>query len=427
MIKAGRSYKLTWFFFWLAIIGMFLPNLGIARRTSLGMIKIEDYLFPFALVLGLLTFSSVPRPRKTILTQNFRPLFLLLLFWGGISTLTAPFRYPFESNHMILFSFVKFMKWTLYGYLGYLVATMSSIKEFERARDRTIDAIGIIVALSYLIFKDRLVQDNTFGYQASNMMSVLLSMIIAYQIGYMLDFGVKRSSEIIWRMLIIILELTGSFFTYGRAGWVALLGATIFYLRRYISSRWGTMWPLVIAASMLVSFYKIPAFRKQVDMILNPQRYGLLNLHTPYPNYRIWGLDTGGRIGLWIFEGRKFFDDPLFGRGFWHRGGDTGLLVIGSHNFFIQMFLELGVIGGIMMLFIFLRIWRFSSKEFANMHLVRNRIQLVWIVLVLGLMTGEYLYGGANIVLTFMLFSPLFSLKMKMAIADHAKGAYPGR
>ncbi len=47
-----------------------------------------------------------------------------------------------------------------------------------------------------------------------------------------------------------------------------------------------------------------------------------------------------------LHESAKFPKSPIFGTGFYHRGEKSGLWLTGSHNFWIQMFLETGLVGG---------------------------------------------------------------------------------
>jgi len=85
-----------------------------------------------------------------------------------------------------------------------------------------------------------------------------------------------------------------------------------------------------------------PDFREQVDktLFLPTEQYG-------YQGTRNVGtLDDGGRFQTWDHEARKLDNAPIFGTGMWHRGGSSGLWTTGSHNYWLQMFLETGVVGG---------------------------------------------------------------------------------
>jgi O-antigen ligase len=103
-------------------------------------------------------------------------------------------------------------------------------------------------------------------------------------------------------------------------------------------------------------------------------------------------------------------DAPLFGSGFFHRGGESGLWSSGSHNFFLQMFLETGLVGGGILIAIVICAWRQACQPFAARNRVGLSTRAALITAIAGGMSGEYFYGGAGILILFAVFAIVGSL-----------------
>jgi O-antigen ligase len=109
-------------------------------------------------------------------------------------------------------------------------------------------------------------------------------------------------------------------------------------------------------------------------------------------------------------NGIRQFRSPLLGTGFFHRGGESGIYATGSHNFFLQMFLETGLPGGILMLLIFLRMWKVSGSEIARDSGFTVPVRSALTAAIIGGMSGEYYYGGAGLVVLFLVYAACGSL-----------------
>ncbi len=128
-----------------------------------------------------------------------------------------------------------------------------------------------------------------------------------------------------------------------------------------------------------------PPVRFRVDMTMHPD-IGRLN-----PG--IGGIDDGSRPDAWL-QGLDQFHSPVSGTGFFHRGGDSGLVSTGSHNFFLQMFLETGILGGTLILALFYGMWLQAASPVARLANLEVPVKGALVAAFVGGLSGEYFYGG---------------------------------
>jgi hypothetical protein len=102
-----------------------------------------------------------------------------------------------------------------------------------------------------------------------------------------------------------------------------------------------------------------------------------------------------------VHEAPKLTNAPLLGTGFYHRGGVSTLWRSGSHNFFIQMFLETGVVGGGLVLLILALTWQQAGLAGARRDKISVATRAALITAVVGGMSGEYYYGGIGLLVLY--------------------------
>jgi O-antigen ligase len=211
-----------------------------------------------------------------------------------------------------------------------------------------------------------------------------------------------------WSVVLAIASpvlLVGMFFTDGRGGWVAaVVGAA------YVALRYGIR-PLLVAAAFVVALTLVAtyqtesAFRKQVDMTFDPTR---LNYQSEFATSA--GIDDGSRVEIWQHEAPRVIDAPLFGTGLYHRGGLSGLWTTGSHNYWLQMFLETGIVGGVLVLSVFWKMWQAAGSRWPEAAGVGIGARGALLAAFLGGMSGEYFYGGKPLLALFLVVAPALSL-----------------
>ena len=153
---------------------------------------------------------------------------------------------------------------------------------------------------------------------------------------------------------------------------------------------------LVLGVAALVAFQQVPVFRYDVTRTLRPDSRILARHGAGF-----LGFDDGARLAAWTHEGTRLVDSPLLGRGFFNRFPGSGLWWTGSHSFWIQMFLETGVPGGVAILTIIWSVWRESRR----LGVLPEEVALL--VAFVGGMGGEYFYGGMPLLVLTITVTPL--------------------
>jgi len=381
---------------------MFLPDLGFRRSTAFGTLGIGDYLiFPY--IVLLLVAKGQPCPR---FSKGLRLILIAFLAWTLIGVVSINIRYPYDLDYSAMnFSLFKIAKLALYGLAGIL--TMKRMRDSIRRRDLCWSLLGVVAVLAISLLlgpgKDIEVRSNT-GYINHNAISVTAAILVSYCGGLLVcGYGSRR-----WKwvaQLIVVIGLTGILVSQGRGGWVATIFAIAYVAwRRGLSSV-----TVALVAGFLVlgfvSYRMFPEFQKRLDFTVNPE----LRYQTgETPNET--GIDSGGRVEIWLWEGRKFIDATFWGTGFFHRGGSTRINPNGSHNFFIQMFLETGLFGGLLVLLAFGRMWVDAGSREAQQALLTTPLRAALIAAFVGGMGGEYYYGGIPVLALFLVYAPTGAL-----------------
>jgi len=374
---------------WLAYLPLlFLPDFGLGTRTRFGELEPSDYLVgPYILLL-----LTTRRPSKALVAQSLRGPLVIFVVWAVLSSATITFRYGYTTDYFLTFSLLKL------GKLGlYLVAGVLTLHALAEERARSLFPWSLLVASSFVSVSllDATVNAEPmmpFGhqlvdpYKTNNAISVMLALMLAYMLGLV---TVGQSTRR-WRKVAlgtVPLILAGFLVSEGRGGWVALVMglAYLFYqrgLRKLVISVL-----MVLTLSVTIGYYQFPKFRTQVEHTLDPDRNRRRPIDAPFGGY------DGGRFENWTHEAAHILEAPLLGTGFFHRGGASGIWVSGSHNFWLQMFVETGLVGGFAILILFFRAWRHtaSPRDGPGIHLpVRSTLVAAFV----GGMSGEYFYGG---------------------------------
>jgi hypothetical protein len=143
----------------------------------------------------------------------------------------------------------------------------------------------------------------------------------------------------------------------------------------------------------VTAYETLPNFQSLVDLTLSPSDAPLQS------------VDDGARFSTWVHEAPKLVNAPILGTGFYHRGGTSGLWDSGSHNFFLQMFLETGVVGGILMMSLFALTWRQAGLRTTSLNKISVATRAALITAIVGGMSGEYFYGGVSVLVLFATFA----------------------
>lgn len=401
--------KLKYLWLWFFPL-LFLPNLGQSIQTTNGTIELSDFLiFPYVVLLVF----ALPSGKKLNIGR-ITPILGLFVLWASISTITMPARYHYYiGDGPLTFSLLKIAKLCVYGMAGILTARALADEHSRRSFDWSLLAAGVVTGISlFTLGAGHGVKASTYTgqtYSETNGISVMVAILVCYLAArYLTKAGTSR-----WRQIMpigFVIIAAGFFLSDGRGGWIAAL-AGFFYLFIRLGFRRQVITFAIGAAIVVGFFYSTqPDFQRQVDMTIFPQRF---------PNTTgIGGVDNGARFATWAEEAPKLLDDPILGRGFYHRGGNSGLWTTGSHNFFIQMFLETGLVGGLLVIAALVAIWRQATAMAVSARLADLPYKAALVAAIAGGMSGEYYYGGIILLTLFAVYAPLGGLPREEAITE---------
>jgi O-antigen ligase len=394
--------KKLWLFFFPLL---FMPNFGLTQQTSQGVLEISDWLMaPFVLLL-LIAPSAKYKQR----ISQLDPYLWGFLVWALLSVLTIPFRYDYRDDLPILIgSALKLARLAVY-----VVAALLIPRALHDSAARAKWLWSMLLTLAMLSFGllagsrgDALVRpaDALQGYKSYNLTVVAIAILCSYIAGLWIDNVGTRT----WRRMaaaVVVFAgcsvvLSSSLSSHGRGGWLAFSSGIAYLLWKRIQTT-RTLAILFIAGVIsTVAYQTLPSFNSLVNATLFPSR----NSNSEEP------VDDGARVWTWQHEAPKFIDAPVLGTGFFHRGNLSGLWSSGSHNFFLQMFLETGIVGGVLVILVFACAWRLACHPAA----IRNRVSVATraslVTAITAGLSGEYFYGGTGALVLFAMLALVGSL-----------------
>jgi O-antigen ligase len=393
--------KYLWFF-WFPLL--FLPNLGFSQATTFGTLEFSDFLIGPFLVLVLLGTTW----RERLNVGRLTPIMGLFVAWALLSTITISLRYGYPDTFYVDFGLLKIAKMVLYGLAGILVARSLNTPERRLAFDWSLLGAAVVCGLSLWTTRVGPVEeriaaagvraqvDQSTGYSATNGISVMAAILVIYLAGRWLTGAGTRW----WRIAApigLIVTVAGATVSDGRGGWVAALAGMAYLVFRLGLSR-RIVLMLVAGVIVIAALYQSqPAFRQQVDVtiFMPTEQYGYQGTRN------VGSLDDGGRIETWDNEAKKLGSAPILGTGFHHRGGSSGLWATGSHNFWLQMLLETGILGALLVLLILGQMWRQATYMQVDVRRADVPLKAAIVTAIVGGLGGEYFYGGI-ILFTFL-------------------------
>jgi O-antigen ligase len=388
---------------------LFLPNFGLGRDTSFGALEFSDYIIGFYLLL------LWPGARRTVPCRGERLGHLAVAFvaWAFLGAATVNLRYDYGADTRALyFGLLKLAKLVLYGWAGLLTARALKDGGVRRQFHWSLLAVIVVLGVSLLVGpgKEAAAEAARSGYKASNGASVGMAILVSYVGGLLLcRHGSQR-----WKWAsasTVAVGLAGSLVSGGRGGWLAVIGAAAYFLWRR-GPRAATIG--LCAGFLLVGFlaYQLfPDFSERLRFTVGVEGAIISSAPTQEAD-RFAGIDQGGRTSSWFWQAPKLLDAPILGTGFFHRGGLSPLDWWGSHNFFLQMLLETGVVGGVLMLLALRRMWLDAGSRGAQQALLTIPLRGAFVAAFVGGMGGEYFYGGTVLLVLFLIYAPAGGLPL---------------
>lgn len=366
----------------LAVFVPFLPLFSLAyeieRLESVSLV--DRALIPACLVLIYFARSLPP----TAVERHARTLGLFVLI-ALVASLSVPFRMPTADARVAIVGVLRIAKFSAYALLGLAALRLFAAQEWRRVVVASWCS-GVVVQAAALVYQARAYDANLTKTAAplvrGNPVSVALAMLVASSLTLLMsNIRIERYRSLL--LGVTAFGVLGMIFSQGRGGWVALVIASAYLVRRV-----RVRYLIGAALVALVAFFAAANSRSVATnmrkMIVEEQGY------TATGEDDATELDDGARIQTWVHEASKLSAYPLLGWGIFHRGGASPLWSTGSHNFFLQMFLETGLLGGTTFLWFIWVLWR-DTRTLP--YQFRLGSQAVLLAMLAGGMGGEYFYG----------------------------------
>jgi O-antigen ligase len=399
--------KKLWLFFFPLL---FMPNFGFSQHTEQGVLEISDWLIvPFLFLLLI-----APSARYKQRFSQWNPYLLGFFVWALFSVLTIHFRYDYRDDLPILIgSCLKLARLTLYV-LAAILVTRSLHDPVVRAQWMwsLLAALAMLsIGLLASSHSDQSAQasDALEGYKSYNLTVVSVAILCTYIAGLWID----NVSTTAWRWTAAFaiavagcsIVLSSSLANHGRGGWLAFAMGFSYLLWKRIKTTKIFAILIVLSVISAAAYQTLPSFQSLVDVTFSLS--GKSNSA---------GVDDGARLSTWQHEAPKFVNAPFFGTGFFHRGSLSGLWDSGSHNFFLQMFLETGLVGGSLVILLFACAWRQASHPAAIRNKVSVATRAALITAITAGITGEYFYGGTGVLILFAVLATVGSLPVDVFV-----------
>ena len=387
--------KRLWLFFFPLL---FMPNAGFSHRTDFGVLEVCDWLIVPFIVLLMIAPSAKYEQR----VAKLNPLLWSFLVWALLSTLSIHFRYEYLDDVPILIgSCLKLARLVLFVMAGVLIARKLGDPKARGEWLWSLLAALLMLSMGLLANSgDPNAQptDVLEGYKSYNAIVVSVAILCSYIAGLWIDSGGSRRwrqcASVTIAFAVCSVFISSSLSSHGRGGWLAF-AAGFGYILLKRTQTLKTLVIIFIVGLVCITAYEIlPNFRSVVDLTLSPSDDATLQ-----------SVDDGSRISTWVHEGPKLVNAPLLGTGFYHRAGASGLWETGSHNFFLQMFLETGVVGGGLLILIFALTWRQAGLTAMSRNKISVSTRAALITAIVGGMSGEYFYGGVSVLVVFAAFA----------------------
>jgi O-antigen ligase len=414
--------KLCFFLFPL----LFIPDLGYGIVTNYGLLEIGDFLaIAFLGLVAVQSFGS-KSAKKWLLFHQVLAILVIFVWWAILVILLIPLRYDYFGNSQLWFSLLKLAKFVLFVAVGLSLVRYLQNEDSRRFFHWSLLGVGWLISLTLIWSNQESFALWTYAelferVYIDNLISVTLAMLICY-VGGVVVAGYGSVLFQRFGIISICLMMVGIFFTSGRGGWIALVLGVLYIIFRHQSRR--VFGFAVLAVGVIFYAYNfIPSFEYNVNRTLWPNEAQLQHLERY--NAGLAGYDDGKRTTIWLNEGRKFLQNPMLGTGFFHRGGRTGLHSAGSHNLFIQMFLETGIVGGLLIISLFFLLWKQAGFYAPRSESAYFEVPFKACVIaaVAGALGGEYFYGGQALLLLFSIYAVIGSFE----IAADGSAIFPFR
>jgi hypothetical protein len=380
---------------------LYVPNvIGYEGVTTFGVLELMDLvIFP---ILAILFFVKSNDKTKIDLKPYKKLRAFILVCLLGLLIFPIKFNYP--NYFPILLTASKIGKFGLYVFFGYVLFRKYRVEYFNKYLIALI-LIGVFLAYSSAFLKFEM--DSIMAkllFSGNNVTAVAMACLLSFLTPFALYTKELRSftKVLLWSSYPLL--LLGLLLSEGRAAIGAYFLSLVYLGLVKIAS--PKVWFGIASAIVLIGIMYTTQdnFKNNIDRTINPSDE-YLRKHKMDEH----GFDDGKRLSGISNEFPKYWKNPIIGTGYYHRGYKTDLMGMGSHNFYLQMLLETGIIGFIIFISFLKLIWKKAKKHKTNV--IGLGVTMALVSLLISLLTGEYLYASEALMMLLLLIIPLFTIQ----------------
>lgn len=338
------------------------------------------------LFVGLITISGwfvqnfLLHERTVVLNNRFLKVVVLLLYWALLSVLIA------YNKEVALNKYMKFFRLIVYYFL--IINLVDNEKKFEEVLVTFI--IGITMA-GVIALKDSFYMFSSVSYfrlslasQNPNAFGVFSGLAVVLILTFFMNkkFKYTNLSSIILFSILLLFNLILALLSKSRGAWIAILAAIVVY---GMVSEMSLKKIRTVMLAILALFITLRLFTW-----LYPAQYS--NIVERFNS--IYGLSASSmkiRMNIWATSKKIFLEHPIFGVGIGNFPIAYSILrgvIADPQSDFVQVFCELGIIGGILWILALISI---ITDSFKIHHFKSIALPILTVLIVAGL-KGTYIW-----------------------------------
>jgi hypothetical protein len=374
----------------LRLLALFSIVVGLAPNSrTLGALTGDVDLCDLLLVLTLPALYLYTRNLDSGPYAPVQRAVMRFALIATISTVSIPLRYGYPDLSKMAYCLTLLAKSACWTTHALLVARLVLSRREGRAVDAAL-VVGGLVTLGFFISQGG--EGSVFSpfdlYWIGNSLGAGLACIA---FGVLVRWLSGPSGDFRGWMQVVILLVLSAILTVSEARIaLILLVAAIAGLAVFLRPAIGLTLVSALAAVSVAAASFIPAVQDTL-------RRTFVQTES-YSGVETLDVDDGARIGTWLHEAPKLLDAPILGAGYFHRNTGFGSLselwATGSHNYWLQMFLETGLLGGTAALLVVVELFKLRRLFDPRQRALRIGYGISVMLGFAISTTGEYLAGG---------------------------------
>lgn len=367
---------------------LFIPNLNLLGiNTSFGSIEIIDLLIVPAILL--LMIIDIKNSRRTVMFGVSKYITAFTI-WLLFTIIIAYIRFDYFNDSFLQISVLKianFFSYCVFAFLYYRNIPKSNVHQLMKVF--TLTALLISSSVILVELKILLLTSDQYIYSNQNVTSVALSILSILVLPILMKNRTSIRKQLLGFAFIGFVS-SALFLSGGRAGAFGFIIGVLFYFIRHFTIQRKILSLGLGLLLLFIAYNEIDDVKYEIDRTIFPSE----NQYRKLRSYDagMFGIDDGKRLYGLTNNIKKVDNFPIAGAGYLNRTEETQLHYSGSHNYFLQIWLETGFIGLTILLLIIYKVTKIVRT--IRYKPIKIGVQLSLIVALLTGFTGEYFYSG---------------------------------